>query len=205
MKQFAIAIDLDRCIGCRGGCQAACKLEHDIALGPSRSKIYNIGPTGTYPDLEFYFLPIMCQQCAEPACVNVCPTEACAKNSEDGVVQIDKDRCIGCQSCGKACPYEAIIFNNELRVSDKCDICSARRAEGDIPACVKNCSGAAIFYGDVNDPQSDISKLLAEAGEACYAMPNEDEVEPSGRFILRGATWKEPLPFMEKEGGGRIE
>ena len=202
MKQLAMVIDLDRCIGC-GGCQAACKLEHDIALGPSRCKLYNIGPTGTYPDLEFYFITVTCQQCAEPVCAKVCPTGACYKSSEDGVVYIDRDVCIGCKSCSNACPYKAIIFNNELRVSDKCDLCPALRKAGEAPACVKNCSGAAISVGDVGDPQSEVSKLLAKAGERAYALPDSG-VKPSGRFIVRGAKWQEPLPYMEKEGGGRI-
>ena len=69
MKQFVIVADLDRCIGCHGGCQVACKTEHEIALGKSRSTLYTMGPTGKFPDLELYFLPLMCQQCENPTCV----------------------------------------------------------------------------------------------------------------------------------------
>ncbi len=200
MKQYAIVIDADRCIGCRGGCQVACKIQNEIALGPSRSKFYTVGPTGQYPDLEMYFLPVMCQQCENPACAAVCPTGACYKSAEDGVIAIDQTVCVGCQSCMKACPYDALIFNNELRVSDKCDLCAPLREIGEQPVCVKNCSGAAIHYGDINDPESDAAKLLAGAGESSHALPDESGVKPSGRFILRKAKWIDALPLGMKGG-----
>lgn len=193
-KQYAIVIDADRCINCRGGCQVACKAEHGVALGDSRSKMYSMGPTGTYPELELYFLPVMCQQCEEPACAGVCPTGACYKNSEDGVVMIDRERCIGCRSCLRACPYNALNFNNELHVMDKCDICAQRRETGEAPACVKNCSGRAILYGDRNDPDSAVSKALREVGaEHVHALPDPGN-RPSGRFILRNAKWVDGYP-----------
>ncbi len=202
MKQYAIVIDADRCIGCRGGCQVACKMEHDIALGPSRSKLYTVGPTGRYPDLEMYFMPVMCQQCAEPKCAEVCPTGACHKSDSDGVVYIDKELCIGCQSCMKACPYDAILFNNELRVADKCDICASLRAKGEKPACVRNCSGAAIFAGDINDIDSEIARLVAAAGEDAHTLRDERGAMPSGRFILRRTKWVDArLEELCEQGG----
>ena len=194
MKQNIILIDLDRCIGCRGGCQVACKAQNQIALGPSRSKLYTMGPTGTYPNLEMYFLPLMCQQCENPSCVNICPTGACCKSDEDGVIHIDTDVCIGCQSCMKACPYEAIIFNDEMRVADKCEICSKHRENGEKPACMRNCSGAAIHYGDINDPDSEISRLISEAGEENVYSLKDIGNKPAGRFILRNAKWIDTLP-----------
>lgn len=191
MKQFAIVMDLDRCIGCRGGCQVACKTEHEIALGPSRSKLYTIGPTGVFPDLEMYFMAVMCQQCENPVCVQVCPTGACYKDEADGVIKIDRDHCIGCQSCLKSCPYDAIIFNKEMRVSDKCDICSERREQGLDPVCVMNCSGKAIIYGDLNDENSEASKAVKAAGEKYVYSLKDTGTKPSGRFILRGAHWQD--------------
>lgn len=201
MKQYGIVIDIDRCIGCRGGCQVACKNEHDIALGPSRSKLYTIGPSGTFPDLEMYFMAVMCQQCQHPACVDVCPTGACYKDEDDGVIRIDRQSCIGCQSCKKACPYDAIIFNKELRVSDKCDLCSERRQEGLEPVCVMNCSGKAILYGDLNDENSEVSKALREAGQDHVFALKDFGGQPSGRFILRKAHWQDVLPQDYKKQG----
>jgi len=189
-KQLALVIDLDRCIGCKGGCIVACKTEHEIALGPSRCRVLDVGPTGTYPDLQMYFLPVMCQQCEDPPCVAVCPTGACYKREEDGVVTIDRDRCVGCGSCRRACPYGAMNFNNEMHCMDKCDICLDTRVEGGIPACVRNCSGSAIHYGDLNDPESEVARLLREAGDAVYSLPDQGN-RPSGRFILRNAVWQE--------------
>lgn len=194
VKQLALVIDLDRCIGCLGGCRTACKLEHGIALGDSRSKMYTM-ESGIYPDLEMYFLPVMCQQCEKPSCVGVCPTGACHKRDEDGVIYIDKNRCIGCESCKRACPYGAMNLNKEMRVMDKCDICSQLRELGEDPACIKNCSGRAIRFGDLNDPDSEVSRLLHEAGEKnVYALPDSKN-GPSGRFILRNAKWKEASPW----------
>ena len=134
MRQYCIVVEADRCIGCKGGCQVACKTENEVALGTSRSTLYTMGPTGSYPDLNMYFLPVMCQQCENPSCVEVCPTGACYKNDEDGVIYIDRDICIGCQSCKRACPFHANNFNKELRVMDKCNVCAQRREAGEIPA-----------------------------------------------------------------------
>lgn len=195
-KQFVIVIDLDRCIGCRGGCQVACKTEHNIALGESRSKLYTVGPTGKFPDLEMYFMPVMCQQCEIPSCVKVCTTGACYKDLADGVVHIDQDRCIGCQSCKRACPYDVPIFNREMLISDKCDICELRRKKGESPACVKNCSGSAILYGDINDPESAVSKALEMAGEEHIYSLKDFGNRPAGKFILRNARWIEELPAL---------
>lgn len=202
MKQNVLVIDLDRCIGCRGGCQVACKTQNTIALGASRSKLYTMGPTGTYPDLEMYFIPVMCQQCEDAPCARVCPTDACYKSDEDGVVYIDREVCIGCQTCMKACPYQAIVFNKELRVADKCDICPELRVEGKRPACARNCSGAAIHFGDINDPDSEVSKLLRDAGEENVHSLAAKNCKPSARYILRNAEWLDTPPHEFSEQGG---
>lgn len=202
MRQYMILVDLDRCIGCRGGCQVACKTEHDIALGPSRSRLYTMGPTGKFPDLEMYFMPVMCQQCENPECVAVCPTGACYKDSEDGVIKINRESCIGCKTCQRACPYKTNLFNQELRVMDKCSICDSLRKKGSEPVCVRNCSGGALSYGDINDPDSIVSKKMKEAGsENVYSLRDFGN-RPSGRFILRHAKWLDVLPNeYEKQKG----
>ena len=205
MKQYAIVVELDRCIGCRGGCQVACKTENEVALGPSRSKMYTMGPTGHYPDLQMYFMPVMCQQCEYPACVEVCPTGACYKSDEDGVIYIDREVCIGCQSCMRACPYQCIIFNKELHVSDKCNICVQKREQGEMPACVRNCAGNALHYGDINDESSEVGKLLKENKGHVYTLKDDGDYHPSGRFILKKADWIDELPFeFEKKLKGEM-
>ncbi|MCD8218691.1 MAG: 4Fe-4S dicluster domain-containing protein [Clostridiales bacterium] len=195
MAQLTMVVELDRCIGCRGGCQVACKTENEIALGPSRSKFYTMGPTGHFPDIEMYFMPVMCQQCANPSCTEVCPTGACYKDEEDGVIYIDRDVCIGCQSCMRACPYEANLFNRELHVMDKCNLCVQRREDGLEPACVRNCAGGALHVGDIDDPESEVSKLLATNEGHVYTLKDENGNEPTGRFILKNCKWIDELPF----------
>lgn len=192
MKQYAIVVDLDRCIGCRAGCQVACKMENDIGLGKSRSVLHTIN-FGKYPNQHLYYIPVMCQQCEDPACVNVCPTGACYKSDEDGVVYIDKETCIGCESCRKACPYDAENFNKELRVMDKCTICEQLRAKGEKTACVSICPGNALYFGDINDPESEVSKLLAANEGHVYSLNNDAGTNPSGRFILRKDEWIDPF------------
>lgn len=193
MKQNIILIDIDRCIGCNG-CIVACKTQNNVPLGKPRNELYTMGPTGKYPNLEMYFITVMCQQCANPSCAEVCPTGACYRNDEDGVVYIDRDKCIGCRKCVKACPYEAILFNKELRVADKCDFCANSREDGENPACVKNCAGSAMFFGDKNDPNSEVAKKIREAGsDNIYTLQNNG-TNPSVCYILRNEQWIETLP-----------
>lgn len=192
-KKLTFVIDLDRCIGCKG-CQVACKLENDIALGSGRNSVKTIGPIGTYPNLTMYFLPTMCQHCENPSCVAVCPTGACYQNPEDGVVLIDQDQCIGCMSCKNACPYGVNSLNKELRVMDKCTLCVQSREDGEMPACVRNCSGSALMYGDINDPESAVSKRLKDAGAENIYQLKDFGNKPSVYYILRTAPWQDVLP-----------
>lgn len=193
MKQMTFVVDIDRCIGCKG-CQVACKLENGIALGQGRNKVCTIGPSGTYPNLQMYFLTVMCQQCENPMCTQVCPTGACFKREEDGVISIDQSLCIGCGSCIRACPYGCIHPNKELRVSDKCDLCAHLRAEGGTPACVRNCAGGALHYGDVNDPESEVYRLLASVDPGkVYSLKDEGN-GPTVRYILRRDHWVDVRP-----------
>ena len=192
-RQLGIVVEVDRCIGCRG-CQVACKFQNNVSLGTSRNHTYTMGPVGEFPNLSMYFLTVMCQQCENPACVSVCPTGACYKD-EDGVIRIDAEECIGCKSCLSACPFHANNFNAEMRIADKCTICAELREEGKEPACVKNCSGSALHYGDLNDPESEVSKLLAANEGHVYTLKDESGCKPSGRFILKNDRWIDVLPF----------
>lgn len=199
VKKVVLVIDLDRCIGCYGGCQVACKVQHKVAIGDNRSTLYTMGPTGDYPDIEMYFLPVMCQQCEDPPCVKVCPTGASYQDVTDGVVRIDRSICIGCCSCTRACPYDVSFLNQEMRVIDKCDICAESRMSGEAPACVKNCAGGAIYYGDINDPESEVSRVIREAGpEHVYSLQDFGN-KSACRYILRGAKWIDILPQEYKK------
>ena len=135
MTQYAIATDLNRCVGCLA-CSAAAKALTKCRLGTFGTTL-RIGPnptkggSGQFPDVELYFLTVQCQHCANPACVEVCPTGASHK-LEDGTVQIDKSKCIGCQFCAMACPYGVRYLNEEERVVEKCTLCEQKIAQDEL-------------------------------------------------------------------------
>jgi Fe-S-cluster-containing dehydrogenase component len=190
-KQMTLVIDLDRCIGCCA-CEVACKQENDVDLEVNWNKVLNVGPIGTFPEVEQYFLPAVCQQCEKPACVQVCPTGASYKRAEDGIVLINKEICIGCRYCMMACPYGVRNFNQQKKVVEKCTLCIQLQAIDEKPACVKNCPGGARIFGDIKDPNSDVSKALQKAtSDATHQLPDVGN-KPTGRYILHGknATWR---------------
>lgn len=192
MTKMTMVVDLDRCIGCYA-CEIACKQENDVSLGSYWNKVQTMGPYGNFPHVEMYFLPTMCQHCNNPTCVSVCPTGATHQRGGDGIVLVDRDKCIGCQYCAMACPYGARTFNKKQKVVEKCTLCAHLQSVGERPACVKCCSGGARIYGDADDPASDVSKALSEAGaDAVHSMPDAGN-EPSVRYILHSkiATWKD--------------
>jgi Fe-S-cluster-containing dehydrogenase component len=116
------------------------------------------------------------------------------KSKEDGIVQIDSKKCIGCHSCNQECPYHANTFSESRRAMDKCTICAASREAGEQPACVRNCTGRALHYGDVNDPDSEVSKLIAQAGEEHVFHLRDFGNGPSARYILKQMDWQDILP-----------
>jgi tetrathionate reductase subunit B len=158
-KRYAMVIDTRRCIGCQA-CSVACKTEFDVPLGETRSWVEFI-EKGEFPNVRRSFLPRLCNQCEEPACVPVCPTGATYKRKEDGIVVVDSDICIGCKYCMQACPYGVRFINPRTGAADKCDFCLHRVQNGLVPACVNTCQGRARIFGDLNDPESEVSKLLA--------------------------------------------
>lgn len=158
-----LVINLDRCIGCHS-CEVACKLENNIPLGSYWSKVVQVGPMGDYPDIHTYWLPVQCQQCEDSPCTHVCPTGASYRD-EDGVVLIDKAKCIGCKYCMMACPYGVRSWNAGEKVVEKCTLCAHRTSNGNLPRCVEACCADARFYGDLDDSSSDAAKALSEANE----------------------------------------
>ena len=157
--QYAMVIDTRRCSGCHA-CSIACKSEFDVPLGNTRSWVEYV-EKGEYPNVSRNFLPRLCNHCSNPPCVRVCPTGATYKRHEDGIVITDHDICIGCKYCIVACPYDARFFNPITRTADKCDFCLHRVKQGIVPACVNTCQGKARIFGDRNDPNSEVSKLIA--------------------------------------------
>ncbi len=154
MTQYAIATDLNRCVGCLA-CSVTCKVVNDVPIGNFWNKTLRIGPnpkeggSGEFPDVEMYFLTVQCQHCENPECVKVCPTGASHKLA-DGTVQIDKSKCIGCQFCAMACPYGVRYLNEEERVVEKCTLCEQKIAQGELPQCVTQCGGRARYFGDLD-------------------------------------------------------
>lgn len=167
VRQDAFVIDLRRCIGC-DTCVVGCKMEHGLPLGALRLKVSDSsgrlesrGPQGIWPNLSQYWVPRMCQHCDAAPCIRSCPTRALWRDALSSAVTLDKERCIGCRRCEEECPYDALWFDDETGVADKCDQCSHRRADGKGPICELVCPTRAIHFGDAADPQSDVSRLLA--------------------------------------------
>ncbi|NLC27989.1 MAG: 4Fe-4S dicluster domain-containing protein [Campylobacteraceae bacterium] len=157
-SQYAMVIDLRKCVGCQA-CTAACKVENSTPKEQYRTSVSEF-ELGNFPNVRKGFVPQLCNHCDEPSCVSVCPTGATFKR-EDGIVVIDSEICWGCGYCISACPYDKRFFNKETKVADKCTFCAHRVADGLLPACVDTCIGGARVFGDIKDPKSDISKLLA--------------------------------------------
>jgi phenylacetyl-CoA:acceptor oxidoreductase subunit 1 len=212
MTRWVMVVDLDRCTGCQT-CSVACKVEH--ALGPGLQRVSVVEKeTGTYPNVQRIYVPRRCMNCADPACVGVCPSGA-TKKRDDGVVTIDQDQCIGCRYCLMACPFNARTFHGEQQsyhaqpsnweqrrypehtvgVVDKCDFCRARIDAGiaagltpgadtdATPMCVISCIAAALTFGDLDEPDSEVSRLIRER-EGVQLMPDM-ETDPSVFYLSR--------------------
>lgn len=157
-KRYAMAVDTRRCVGCNA-CVLACKAENGLALRDFRSWVA-FETTGTYPHLAMEIRSERCNQCGDSPCVQNCPTGA-SWVADGGIVLVDQSLCTGCKACVAACPYEARYIHPN-GYADKCTFCIHRVSRGELPACVANCPTQALTFGDVNDPDSDIAKLLRE-------------------------------------------
>ncbi|MFN8202656.1 MAG: 4Fe-4S dicluster domain-containing protein [Solirubrobacteraceae bacterium] len=159
-RQYGFAIDHRSCIGCHA-CTVACKTEHGVELGVFRTWVKYI-ERGEFPDTRRYFSVLRCNHCTHAPCVAICPVSALTKR-EDGIVDFDAERCIGCKACLNACPYDALYIDPQSNTAHKCNFCAHRVETGMKPACEVVCPTQAIVSGDVNDPASEISRLLAAA------------------------------------------
>jgi tetrathionate reductase subunit B len=153
-KQYTLWIDLEHCIGCNA-CTMACKAENNTPVGVDYTRVIEIEEgdfrdAHTTPNVHVTFVPMPCMHCGRPACQAACPVGAITKR-EDGIVLINKDKCIGCRYCSWACPYGAPQFNAEARVMEKCTLCVHRVDKGLLPACVNTCPAKVRFFGELNE------------------------------------------------------
>jgi Fe-S-cluster-containing dehydrogenase component len=209
--KFGYALNLSICVGCRK-CSEACHKEnnHDRPSGNSYIRVFemangsndfehaNVNYTHAVPAKDKYYMPVQCQQCDRPPCVNVCPVDATWKES-DGIVVIDYNWCIGCRYCEAACPYHARRFNwtkpqvpaeeitpvqaylsNRLRpqgVMEKCTYCLHRTRNGRLPACLESCPTGARVFGNLLDPESEIRWILTH--KRVFVLKEELGTKPS--------------------------
>jgi Fe-S-cluster-containing dehydrogenase component/formate-dependent nitrite reductase membrane component NrfD len=158
-KNYGFVINNRACIGCHA-CSTACKSENEVPLGVYRTWV-KYTEVGTYPDSRRQFQVTRCNHCANPPCVRICPVTAMYQR-DDGIVEFDPDICIGCKACMQACPYDAIHIDPNNGTAAKCHYCAHRTDIGLEPACVVVCPTHAIIAGDMNDPESEISHVLAK-------------------------------------------
>ncbi len=201
-RRLGLVIDLDICVGCHA-CAVNCKEWNSGGhMAPltdtdayesgqqgvwfNRIHSFEITPDGGGPGQTVYF-PRSCLHCAEAACVTVCPTGASYKREEDGIVLVNEDICIGCKLCSWACPYGAREYDADQGVMKKCTLCIDRiynenLEEVDrVPACVSTCPVGARHFGDLGNPGSAVSKLVAERGG--YDLMPEMGYRPTNKYL----------------------
>ncbi len=175
---FGFVIDNRKCIGCHA-CTVACKSEHQVPVGVNRTWVKYI-EKGEFPDTRRLFSVMRCNHCADAPCVEICPVTALYTRS-DGIVDFDNRRCIGCKACTQACPYDAIFMEPENHTASKCNYCTHRVDIGLEPACVVVCPEHAIISGDMDNPETEISQLLAR--EAVSVRKPEKGTDPKLFYI----------------------
>lgn len=199
-KKLGLVIDLDTCVGCQA-CATSCKEWNTSGYPAPLSDIepYGADPYGTWfnrihgyevgegAESRTVHFPRSCLHCETPECVTVCPTGASYKRAEDGIVLVNPDTCIGCKLCSWACPYGAREYDYEQGVMKKCTLCVDRiyntqlPEEDRVPACVRACPTGARHYGDLGDPESAVSKLVAERGG--YDLMPEMGFRPVNKYL----------------------
>lgn len=157
--RYGFAIDQRTCIGCHA-CTVACKTEHEVPLGQFRTWVKYV-ESGDFPATTRDFGVMRCNHCTDAPCVKICPTKALF-HRDDGIVDFDRERCIGCKGCMQACPYDAIYIDEDTHTAAKCNFCAHRIDEGLEPACVVVCPTHSIWVGDLDDSHSGIARLVNE-------------------------------------------
>jgi Fe-S-cluster-containing dehydrogenase component len=194
--QWGKVIDQTRCIGCHA-CSTACKSENAVPLGVNRTYVKYVD-VGQFPAARRAFQVTRCNQCEHPPCVTACPTTAMYRRP-DGIVDFDKDICIGCKACIAACPYDAIFINPEDHSAEKCNFCAHRLEVGLEPACVVVCPTEAILIGNLKDPNSRVATYVNR--DVVAVRRPEKETLP--KLFYKGAhqATLDPLAAKRPDGG----
>lgn len=176
--ELGFYFDQTRCTGCKA-CQVACKDKHDLPVGVTWRRVAEYGG-GSWqidgdtfsPNVFVNYMTMACNHCADPVCVDVCPTTAMHQR-EDGVVAVNEALCVGCRYCEWACPYSAPQYDADRGSMTKCDLCTDYRAEGLDPACVAGCPSRALDWGPIEE-------LRARYGDvdAIEPLPDPSITEP---------------------------
>ncbi len=183
MVRYGFVINLSTCIGC-GACVAACTEENSLVIKEVNEKAtvplgsrrdIKVIETGQFPSVARIVYHHMCMHCEEAPCMKVCPTGATYMTKE-GVVLIDYNVCIGCKYCMTACPYNARYLNKVIGGPDKCTMCYHRIKKGLEPACVASCPTDSLVFGDLDNPNSVISRLLKKAVPVGAALGTKPKV-----------------------------
>jgi Fe-S-cluster-containing dehydrogenase component/formate-dependent nitrite reductase membrane component NrfD len=192
--RYVKVLDQTTCIGCHA-CTTACKSEHDVPVGVTRTYVKAVD-VGAFPRVRRNFQVTRCNQCEDAPCVTVCPTAAMFTR-DDGIVDFDKQVCIGCKACMAACPYDAIFINPEDHAAEKCNLCAHRIDMGLEPACVVVCPVEAILVGDINDPGS---RVAAAVGRNPTAVRRpEKDTRPKVHYVGASQSTLDPLAARRPE------
>jgi Fe-S-cluster-containing dehydrogenase component/formate-dependent nitrite reductase membrane component NrfD len=199
VANYGFVIDLRKCIGCHA-CTIACKAEHDIPVGVNRCWVKTV-EKGTFPDTQRLFFPVLCNQCEEAPCMNICPTGALYKR-RDGIVDLNGDSCIGCRACMVACPYDQLFIDPNTRTAEKCNFCANRIENKLQPACVSVCPTECRIFGDLDDPSSRVAEIVQR--ESVMVRKPEKGTGPKIFYLSADESVIRPevavRPFMFREG-----
>jgi anaerobic dimethyl sulfoxide reductase subunit B (iron-sulfur subunit) len=184
-KRPAFYLDVQICTGCKT-CIVACKDKNDLAPGVRWRRVFEYSggewcsePDGTFrQDVFAYYISVSCNHCAEPICVEVCPTTAMT-HDENGIVTVDQTKCIGCRYCEWACPYGAPQYHSDRGVMTKCDFCRDELRVGGVPACVAACPTRALNFGEFDELKQD---LILDMQKAMAPLPDHGLTEPRAFF-----------------------
>jgi Fe-S-cluster-containing dehydrogenase component/formate-dependent nitrite reductase membrane component NrfD len=178
ITNYGFVIDNRRCIGCHA-CTVACKAEHDDPIGVNKTWVKYI-EKGEFPRTNRNFSVMRCNHCDDSPCTDVCPVTALWER-DDGIVDFDTERCIGCKACMQGCPYDALYIDPETDTAAKCNYCSHRVDAGREPACVTVCPEDAIIAGDMENPETHISETISS--QEVQARKPEKGTEPKLFYV----------------------